>query len=53
MIPVGFPERSFVAKFPSVADELRLDQLDLAEEVALAGLDLVGHEGRGSRAGGT
>src|SRR5207342_3949349 len=24
-------------------DELRLDQLDLAEQVALAGLDLVGH----------
>ncbi len=43
MIPVGLPESSFVAKLPSVADELRLDQLDLAEEVALAGLDLVGH----------
>ena len=42
MIPVGFPERSFVAKFPSVADDARLDQLDLPEQVRLAGLDLVG-----------
>ena len=43
MIPVGFPESSFVAKLPSVADELRLDQLHLPEQMALAGLDLVRH----------
>ena len=41
VIPSGLPERSFVAKFPSVATTLRPDQLDLPEEVRLAGLDLV------------
>ena len=42
VIPSGLPESSLVAKFPSVQIDLRLDQLDLAEEVALARGDLLG-----------
>ena len=42
-MPSCLPERSFVAKLPSVAIDARLDQLDLPEEVRLARLDLVGH----------
>ena len=53
MIPSGLPERSFVAKLPSVAIDLRPDQLDLAEEVALAGVDLLGLRIAVAREGGT
>ena len=41
MIPVGLPESSLVAKLPSVATSVGPDQLDLTEEVRLAGLDLL------------
>ena len=41
VMPAGFPESSFVAKLPSVATTLRLDQLDLPEQVRLAGRDLL------------
>ena len=41
VIPAACPESSFVAKLPSVATTLRLDQLDLPEEMRLAGLDLL------------
>ena len=41
VIPAGLPERSFVAKLPSVATTCGPDQLDLAEEMRLAGLDLL------------
>ena len=41
MIPVGSPRSSFVEKLPERAHHPRLDQLELAEQVVLAGVDLL------------
>ena len=41
VMPVGSSRSSFVAKFPSVHTTLRLDQLELPEQVVLAGVDLL------------
>ena len=40
MIPKERPERSFVAKLPERGDDARSHQLDLPEQVRLAGRDL-------------
>ena len=51
--PVGLAGEQLGREVAERADHLRLDQLDLAEEVALAGVDLLGLRDRGCREDGT
>ena len=52
-MPCGLAGEELGREVPERADDLRADELDLREEVALARLDLARAAGRGSRAGGT